>query len=364
MVLSDDPTAPDPAAPHPAAAHGAAPDPAAPEPIADRGRPLLRSALCVVALALAVLVLHRLGSGVLAPPEWSPAAWAGWWSQNDPVTAAMALVRLLALGLGWYLLAITGLTLLTAATGLVPVARLLLGALAVRPLRDVVATLVGVAMVSATSAPVSASPLDVHDVRTPVAVHVATAAASGEPASERHVPDDAVHDVPGAAGMRDEEMHEEAVEDEQVHDEAFDDEEVSAALRRLREGVGRFAEQIESLGEDAGEAPEAVAEEPGVTDATDESPTSERTGMGDRRDPDLRLEHLVDAGESFWSIARDRLEEVGAPTDEASIADYWRVVIDANRDRLVVADHPDLILPGQRLVLPAVGATLMAEVGT
>jgi nucleoid-associated protein YgaU len=31
---------------------------------------------------------------------------------------------------------------------------------------------------------------------------------------------------------------------------------------------------------------------------------------------------------------------------------YWRRLIDANRDRLVDPGNPDLLLPGQELVLP------------
>jgi nucleoid-associated protein YgaU len=34
------------------------------------------------------------------------------------------------------------------------------------------------------------------------------------------------------------------------------------------------------------------------------------------------------------------------------VAPYWRAVIDANRDRLAVPGDPDLILPGQVIVLP------------
>jgi nucleoid-associated protein YgaU len=34
--------------------------------------------------------------------------------------------------------------------------------------------------------------------------------------------------------------------------------------------------------------------------------------------------------------------------------DYWAQLVDANRDRLVDPDDPDLLLPGQVLVLPPV----------
>lgn len=63
--------------------------------------------------------------------------------------------------------------------------------------------------------------------------------------------------------------------------------------------------------------------------------------------------HEVVVGEHLWSIASahlaDRLDRV--PTD-AEVARYWQHLIDRNRDRLVDAEDPDLILPGQRFELP------------
>jgi hypothetical protein len=63
-------------------------------------------------------------------------------------------------------------------------------------------------------------------------------------------------------------------------------------------------------------------------------------------------EWTVAPGESFWSIAEDVVAERSAqpPSDDA-IAAYWRVLVDANRGRLVAGD-PDVIWAGQRLVLP------------
>jgi nucleoid-associated protein YgaU len=71
---------------------------------------------------------------------------------------------------------------------------------------------------------------------------------------------------------------------------------------------------------------------------------------------------VVEPGDSFWSIAAEvlgdealgdeALGDAGAePLTERAIARYWRVLIDANRDRLVTGD-PDLLYPGQELLLP------------
>ena len=53
---------------------------------------------------------------------------------------------------------------------------------------------------------------------------------------------------------------------------------------------------------------------------------------------------IVKPGDSFWVIA-----ESLAPHEVDST---WRRLIAANRDRLVDRDNPDLLLPGQTLVVP------------
>ena len=62
---------------------------------------------------------------------------------------------------------------------------------------------------------------------------------------------------------------------------------------------------------------------------------------------------VVGPGDSFWSIAEDVLASPAAsPPGEREVGRYWRRLIDANRDRLVDSGNPDLLLPGQELVLP------------
>jgi hypothetical protein len=62
---------------------------------------------------------------------------------------------------------------------------------------------------------------------------------------------------------------------------------------------------------------------------------------------------LVGPGDSFWSIAADVLTSPGGnPPGERDVGRYWRRLIDANRARLVDRGNPDLLLPGQELVLP------------
>jgi hypothetical protein len=89
-------------------------------------------------------------------------------------------------------------------------------------------------------------------------------------------------------------------------------------------------------------APNAEHRETGKPDAA--APPSVAVPEGGRR------VHVVEPGEHFWSIA----EEVVAqrPDADLEVADYWRLLVEANRDRLVDRDNPDLIHPGQELVLP------------
>jgi nucleoid-associated protein YgaU len=62
---------------------------------------------------------------------------------------------------------------------------------------------------------------------------------------------------------------------------------------------------------------------------------------------------VVEPGDSFWSIAEDVLSSTdGAARDERAVARYWRRLVAANRADLVDPDNADLLIPGQRLVVP------------
>jgi nucleoid-associated protein YgaU len=56
----------------------------------------------------------------------------------------------------------------------------------------------------------------------------------------------------------------------------------------------------------------------------------------------------VAPGDCFWTIA----EQVVGTDDVATVHVYWRALVRANLDRLVVPGNPDLVHPGQELVLP------------
>jgi hypothetical protein len=62
----------------------------------------------------------------------------------------------------------------------------------------------------------------------------------------------------------------------------------------------------------------------------------------------------VEPGDSFWAIAEEHLRDEWsrAELSDGEVATYWRTLIDANTDRLVEPGNPDLLLPGQVLILP------------
>ena len=65
---------------------------------------------------------------------------------------------------------------------------------------------------------------------------------------------------------------------------------------------------------------------------------------------------MVQPGDSFWRIAEQQLaQQLGAPPTTAAITTYWVQLVDRNADRLVEAGNPDLLHPGQVLVLPGTG---------
>lgn len=74
---------------------------------------------------------------------------------------------------------------------------------------------------------------------------------------------------------------------------------------------------------------------------------------------------VVDRGDHLWAIAMETLtDHLGEPPSERRVARYWQRLIDANIDRFVIPGEPDVIMPGQRLVLPRPAAGRAQRSGT
>jgi hypothetical protein len=218
-----------------------------------------------VVLWLAVLVGVLLGAGAVghgalaAPALGNPASWSGWLADRTPAAAAMAVVRLVVLGLTWYLLVATVVAVavrLVRAGRLVPV----VDVVTVPFVRSLVQAALGVGVVVASFGPVAA--VD--------AVPVASSQVLQRPLPASEPP----------------------------------------VLRELDPP-----------------APPARA--------------AERTWT-------------VAPGQHLWSISAEVLSaSLGRPPAEGEVAPYWQQVVEANRARLADPANPDLLFPGQVLVLPA-----------
>ena len=102
-----------------------------------------------------------------------------------------------------------------------------------------------------------------------------------------------------------------------------------------------WAEDLVPAEPDDGNEVAGTTEEPAAAPADDE-PTGRAGG-----------EWVVRPGDHLWSIAEEVLaERDGTAPSDADVRELWVRLIDANRDRLVDPEDPDLIVPGQRLVLP------------
>jgi len=68
-------------------------------------------------------------------------------------------------------------------------------------------------------------------------------------------------------------------------------------------------------------------------------------------------EWTIRSGEHLWAIAEAIVAEANGDNDAPPAAQtdpYWRRLIAANRDRLADPANPDLVFPGQTIVVPLV----------
>jgi hypothetical protein len=277
-------------------------------------------------LVAGIVLFTTLGGGALeAPPLGQPSAWGEWAAARDPFVAVVAVLRLVVLALAWYLVAVTTVGLvarLTRAARLVRVADALSVPLVRQLLQGALGLTLAAGVVASSSGAVPASSGRA-DGASPV---TATAVASSEGGAD-------------AAG-------------------------VSMVALDAADSDGARMAALDGAGPDDADGARMVA--------LDDRPTARMAGLDDRSTARMvglgppgattdgaeeaapeAGEHEVVAGEHLWSIAADHLAaHLDRTPTEAEITPHWQRLVEDNRDRLANPDDPDLIFPGQRLVLP------------
>ena len=306
-------------------------------------------ALWVGALVVGTWLFHAIGDGPLAAPPLDPSAWVLWADGRDPLVATFAVLRLLVLGLSWYLVGATSIGILARllrAASLVRIA----DAITVPALRRVLQGALGVSLATAMVAS-SVSPSDPQ-------------ARDGSTITLQVAGDDAAAPVTSAANITLAALG----DDERITLEHIQGEDRPLPLELLDRAKERAAAIDAATDGDATGAPESTVGPGSDHDdarpaAADPDDAAREPGVAERSASAGAGEHLVVAGESFWTIAeRSVSERLGRPPTEVETAAHWRRLVDANRDRLVDHDNPDLIFPGQVLTVPPPGSIGSAAV--
>lgn len=262
----------------------------------DRARDGLPLTAWLVSLAVTIVAFTSMGGGQLAAPSViDPGAWGGWAADRDAVVATVAVLRLVVLAMAWYLVGVTTIGAVARVARCAHLVRVA-DALSVTAVRRVLQASLGVGL--ATTVVVSTTG--------------AVAPASPGPTIVR-----AVAQTPEAAD--------------------------TPRMRPV----------------DLPAAPTAAAPAPAMTPLADRAtPDLPPPGMrplpvDGPAAPDTAGTVTVAFGDHLWSIAERHLGDLrGTAVPDDDVTDYWRRLVEANRDRLVDPANPDLILPGQQFVLP------------
>ena len=252
---------------------------------AQRRDSRVAAVVSATAFATAMVVLHLLGRGLLAaPPIGSIPAVVGWLGEREAPVVALVFVRLVALALGYHLVATT---LLAVVGRAVHAPRLVAFADAVTlPMFRTIAGRVAGLAISASAVVGGALPT-----------------AGAAPA--------AVESSVGLAGV--------GLADGPLI------ERVSLLPGTTADGSTATIRVL----------PAEPAADPGVVPPAAPAPVL----------------HRVERGDHLWKIAEDALgSALGRPATDAEVDPFWRQVIAANPE----IDDPDLIFPGQLVVVPPV----------
>lgn len=239
-------------------------------------------------LAAALAGLHAAGGPLAPPPLAEPAEWLGWAQGRPPTDGAVALARLAALALGWYLLLAT---LAGTAARLSGAARAVVAvdAVTLPAVRRLVHGAVGASIVAAG---LSAGAAGASPAAGQVAAAVRVAVTDRGPQAEADAP------VP--------------------------------VLRRLP---------------DAGATAATTA--PAVSPTTPTTPTTPVAPV-----PGPATATVRPGDHFWALAERSLAEAWGRSPSDREVDAHWRATIEANREVLRDPANPDLLFPGQVVTLP------------
>ncbi|HZA00559.1 MAG TPA: LysM peptidoglycan-binding domain-containing protein [Acidimicrobiales bacterium] len=255
--------------------------------------------LWAAGLAVGLAALHVVGSGSLGVPLGSAEGFSEWVDRAPPAVMAAALVRLAALATGWYLAACMLLLAITPSQGCRRWAATMARVSPAFVRR--IATGAG-SMGLAAGTLVAGVP-----AASTVGALGAPTAASADPAQE----------PPGRAP--------------------------TATMTRSDPPTATMRRG------DVAATTTTSPEPPDRPAGTPESPAAPPAAAA----PVEPSSWIVEPGDSFWSIAAETVAERGeVSASDRRVARYWRRLIEANRQRLVDPANPDLLVPGQELIVP------------
>jgi nucleoid-associated protein YgaU len=315
---------------------------------APRGGPEWPAAAGLVAwlagLALAIWLLQAAGRGVLAPPPLSLAGARRWLQERDGVTVGFAVLRLLAVGLAWYLVVSTlvgvavrlagaGRAVRWADTATVPGVRRLLSGVAGAGL-------------TATSAALAAVPLPAGPLSAvPPAAEPAPPDDASPPAVMARLPD-------GTATMRRLPAAGAAATTSTTAPAT------SSSTTTPAPSTATTAVPSTTTPTTAGTgtpAPSTPGPTPPQAAPPARPPTASPAQPAETSHPAPAAVETwtIEAGDHLWAVAEETLaDEWGRPPTDDEVLAYWTTLVDANRSRLADPGNPDLVFPGQVVVLP------------
>lgn len=277
---------------------------------------------------LAIILLHRLGADRAFAVDWSDPA--GWLAGTSPERVLLAVGRIVALGLAYWLAGSTLVYTAARASGIPGLVRSVewMTVPAVRRVAErVVAVSLTVSTFTGGSAAALANDQPVPDIESSVITNVhsdplATSVYIPVPAGDTPiiVPIPTADDDQGAAG-----------------DEG--------QYRPRPAGPGAASETP---------PPPPFVVPPGAPAAppTVIDPAAADREAGGTLSATQEYPYTVVAGDNLWTAAEAHLTAVmGRAPSEAETATYWSHMIDTNRSRLRSGD-PDLIFPGEIIVCP------------